>query len=505
MNESPGYNLRMSPEITPAVSRALAAAQALAEALGHQRADSHHLLLALLDEEDGKPRLLLEEQDVPFATVHERLRGQLAQGPDGIAPQDLLFAARRIALDLAGESTVSSDHLLLALVRQDSLTRHVLEELGFSVEKLEARLRVLEASPIELDEPLRLVEATEQLDIARILDANANRAREALRVVEDYCRFVLDDAFLSGETKRLRHELAGAMSQLPPRLLLEARDTQHDVGVPLRTASEEQRASLQAVATANLKRLEEALRSLEEYGKVHGADFGRAIEALRYRTYTLEKAIVLGGFARRRLADARLYLLAGASRCTASLEWTIKEAVAGGVQIVQLREKKLPDGELIKRARKVRRWTREAGALFIMNDRPDIARLVEADGGVHVGQEELSVKDARRIIGPDALIGVSTHNLEQVRHAIRDGASYIGVGPTFSSATKKIETLAGLEFVRQVAAETSLPAFAIGGISLENAEQVVAAGLRRVAVGHAICKAENPRQVAAQFREILDS
>src|SRR5439155_15936065 len=101
-----------------------------------------------------------------------------------------------------------------------------------------------------------------------------------------------------------------------------------------------------------------------------------------------------------------------------------------------------------ERARQVRRWTQQAGVLFIMNDRPDIARLVEADG-VHLGQDELPVKEACRILGPDALIGVSTHNLVQLRQAILDGASYVGVGPTFPSETKQFEAYAGLQFVRQ--------------------------------------------------------
>src|SRR5207244_2916050 len=123
--------------------------------------------------------------------------------------------------------------------------------------------------------------------------------------------------------------------------------------------------------------------------------------------------------------------------------------------------------------RYVREWTSAAGALFIMNDRPDLAVLTEADG-VHVGQEELTVRDARRIVGPNKLVGVSTHSIEQARAAVLDGADYIGVGPVFSSGTKSFGALAGLEFVRQVSAEISLPAFAIGGIDAQNVEQVIA-------------------------------
>jgi thiamine-phosphate pyrophosphorylase len=140
--------------------------------------------------------------------------------------------------------------------------------------------------------------------------------------------------------------------------------------------------------------------------------------------------------------------------------------------------------------------------LFIVNDRPDIARLAEADG-VHLGQDDLPVKEARRILGPEAIIGVSTHDLGQVRRAVLEGASYLGVGPTFPSATKEFSELAGLEFVRQALAETSLPAFAIGGINRDTIGAVAAAGARRVAVSQAVCRADEPRQAAAELRAAL--
>jgi thiamine-phosphate pyrophosphorylase len=336
------------------------------------------------------------------------------------------------------------------------------------------------------------------MDAARILDAAANRAREALRVVEDYCRFVLDDAFLTGELKTLRHDLTAAFSRLPTGLLLEARETQQDVGTQLSTPAERERHSLREVALVNAKRLQEALRSLEEVGKLFSPDMSQTVEQLRYKSYTLERAVLLGSDARERLGDARLYVLLSGAACKAALDWTIREAAAGGASMFQLREKDLNDRELLERARQVRRWTREVGALFIMNDRPDIARLTEADG-VHVGQDELPVKEVRRIIGPDALIGVSTHNLAQLRQAILDGASYVGVGPTFPSGTKEFAEFPGLDFVRAAMVETSLPAFVIGGVTSENVAAAVAAGAGRVAVSQAICQADDPRDVAAVF------
>jgi thiamine-phosphate pyrophosphorylase len=500
----------MLTNITPAVRRALHAAQRWAAASELQPI---HLLLGLLEEEEGRAAELLTRAGVDIAAARVKLgEGQAAAGP---APVDLPLQlspvlravwdrAWTLAAELAADRALATEHLLLALLAEDSTVRRSLQALGLNFAQLEAAVLSAAGPPLRLEEPLQLADPTGQIDTARILDASANRAREALRVVEDYCRFVLDDAFLTAELKRLRHQLTETLHVLPANLLLQARDTLRDVGTAVSTPQEQHRASPQAVAQANLKRLQEALRSLEEFGKVYTADLGPALEHLRYRSYTLERAIIWGTAARQRLAAARLYVLVTGSLCHAALDWTIREAAAGGAHIFQLREKSLSDRELVERARQVRRWTREAGVLFILNDRPDLARLVEADG-VHLGQDELAVKDARRIVGPDALIGVSTHNLDQVRQAVLDGASYLGVGPTFPSATKRFAEFAGLEFVRQVAAETSLPAFVIGGVTRDTLGAAVAAGARRIAVSQAICQADDPRAAAGELLALLPS
>jgi thiamine-phosphate pyrophosphorylase len=137
-----------------------------------------------------------------------------------------------------------------------------------------------------------------------------------------------------------------------------------------------------------------------------------------------------------------------------------------------------------------------------VNDRPDIAVLSQADG-VHVGQEELEVRDARRIIGPDRLVGVSTHSIEQACQAVSDGADYIGCGPTFPSGTKDFDHFPGLDFLRQVAAEISLPAFAIGGITLDNLSQVLHTGFARIAVSGAITNSADPPAHVRSFLAAL--
>jgi thiamine-phosphate pyrophosphorylase len=497
----------MIPESTPAVMRALERARHYAAGRGAARVEPLDLLHGLLEEDEGNAAVLAAKAGLDRAAYLASRGPGPAVEPAPLLPlhprtEAALAAARNLACALSGEATVSGDALLPALVQAAPEVAAYLGPLGLRPERLEADVRARQAPPLRLDEPLVLADAMEQMDAARVLDAAANRAREGLRAVEDYCRFVLDDAFLTGQLKELRHGLAEALADLAPGLLLEARETQRDVGTVLSTPAERHRASLLEVARANLKRLQEALRTLEEFGKVVSPRLGQAVEGLRYRAYTLERAILLGSASRQRLEGARLYVLLSGESCTAALDWTIAEAAAGGAHVIQLREKGLSDRELLERARQVRQWTRQAGALFILNDRPDLARLCEADG-VHLGQDDLPVKEARRVLGPDALVGVSTHNIEQVRQAVLDGASYVGVGPTFRSGTKDFVELAGPDFIRAAAAETTLPAFAIGGINLETINEAVAAGARRVAVSQAIARADDPRRAAAELLQAL--
>ena len=163
---------------------------------------------------------------------------------------------------------------------------------------------------------------------------------------------------------------------------------------------------------------------------------------------------------------------------------------------MQLREKDMTDRELLARAREVRGHCRRAGCLFIVNDRPDIAIASEADG-VHLGQDDLPISQVRRMMGHRALIGVSTHSPEQVREAVESGADYIGMGPTFPSTTKSFQEYPGSELIRRAMQMTSIPAFAIGGITSANLPQVLAAGGTRVAVSAAIVQSEEPRREAA--------
>lgn len=343
----------------------------------------------------------------------------------------------------------------------------------------------------------------ERLAALRIVDANANRATEGLRVVEEYVRFHLDDQHLCRLCKHLRHDLTAVLGGISAADRLAARDTQRDVGTEVVADSEYRRDGLSDVVRASFGRIEQSMRCLEEYSKVLSSQLAADIEPLRYRAYTLERAIATTTCSRSRLADVRLYVLIDGRTSAKEFVELAGGLAESGVDAIQLRDKTLEDHELVHRARILRGATGDRHTLFIVNDRPDVAVLADADG-VHVGQEDLSVKDARKIVGAGRLVGVSTHSLQQAREAVVDGADYIGCGPTFASSTKEFERFAGLEFLRSVGQEIGLPAFAIGGIGRHNVQEVISVGFSRIAVSGAVVNADNPAAEAAALLEELN-
>ncbi|MGL4419557.1 MAG: thiamine phosphate synthase, partial [Gemmataceae bacterium] len=415
-------------------------------------------LLGLLEDEDGRPAALLLQLGHELITLREEYK----ELPALSCPvQPLINHARKLALQLRADPLITTDLLFLAVLRHleeadtlfPGLTSHDLRPL---IERpLPQQVIVEETQTL----PSRGATAWSskpvevQLDrpgILRILDVNANRALEACRVLDDYARFHRNDGILTESLKSFRHQLAGELSQIPTHDRLAHRDTLHDAGTQLSAPGEYTRQSCDDVAQRNLHRLQESLRSLEEFTKILGYGAARNFEALRYQSYTLEKALLRTVAATERLAGVQLYWLLTGAQCATEIEYAIAEAAAGGVQIIQLREKDLPDRELLSRAKVVRKATRRAEILFIMNDRPDLARLVEADG-VHLGQDDLPVEAARQLLGSQAIIGVSTHCRADLVAAIHAGTDYVGIGPVFPSSTKKFSEYAGLEFVREVA------------------------------------------------------
>jgi thiamine-phosphate pyrophosphorylase len=198
---------------------------------------------------------------------------------------------------------------------------------------------------------------------------------------------------------------------------------------------------------------------------------------------------------RARLRDARLYFVADRGGMHRALEG----ALAGGVDLFQLRDKVATDDELLAAAATARSLCEAAGALFLLNDRPDLAAASEADG-VHVGQDDVSVDRARKLVGGDALVGLSTHSMQQAQAGCRTGADYIAVGPVHATPTKEGRPAIGIEPVKYAAAHVSVPWFAIGGLDAGNVGAVVKAGARRIVVVRALAQADDPEAAARTLR-----
>ncbi len=337
----------------------------------------------------------------------------------------------------------------------------------------------------------------------RMLDANFNRAREALRTMEDFCRFVLNDGALSGDCKSLRHELCAHIASLGTGDAVLWRDTPGDVGVTIKAGDERVRQSTQHVVTAATRRLTEALRVLEELAKLQSPAVAAHIESLRYRSYTLEQAIERQARQLHKMPQFGLHVLLTESLCRRPWRETLTAILEGGADVVQLREKHLSDGELLIRAKMVVEECRRFGRVSIINDRMDIA-LAAGASGVHLGQDDLPCQQARKLAGAEMLIGVSTENVQQAAAAARDGASYIGAGPMFTTTTKHKPRLAGPAYIKELRqAELILPAVAIGGINMENLPELLAEGVQAIAVSSAVISNDQPAMVCKQLRGML--
>jgi|ERR1700674_344409 thiamine-phosphate pyrophosphorylase len=206
-----------------------------------------------------------------------------------------------------------------------------------------------------------------------------------------------------------------------------------------------------------------------------------------------------------RLVLPRLYVILDAGMLTGPAGETAKKLMDAGVKLLQYRDKKAAARELWNESRAIAEAVRRAKCTFIVNDRADVAYLAGADG-VHVGQDDLDVEQARRVIGPDRWVGVSTHSLEQFEKAAATSADYIAVGPIFQTSSKaNPDPVVGTELLRRLRVLTEKPIVAIGGITLERAGEVLAAGADSVAVISDILKAKDPGEKAREFIQRLDA
>ena len=352
----------------------------------------------------------------------------------------------------------------------------------------------------------------------RIVDANFNRAREALRVMEEYARFALNCGSLSGRAKQLRHELSSAIATLDAGSLLASRDTLGDVGVGQKVAGQLQRGTLADGFTAAAKRLTEALRALAETIQTESTKTAATFERLRYEAYTLEKDVVLFAEPAEKFARVRLYVLI-TSNLPADVLSLASKCAAGGADCIQLRAKDIPDDRLFALAVEFVDICREMGSLSIINDRVDIAAAAGADG-VHLGQNDLPIEQVRRLQLTPLIVGKSTHSITELERAVPQRPddseapeficstvtppSYVSLGPAFATPTKPGIDIAGLDYVRQglaFLAGTGVGHVAIGGITRDNVDQVIRAGARCISVCSAVTDADDPAKACHRLKD----
>jgi len=320
--------------------------------------------------------------------------------------------------------------------------------------------------------------------INRMLDANINRAAEGLRVLEDTARFCFNENELTKQLKLIRHQVRKTSDC---SLFLESRDSNGDIGPEVSAGlGLEGKQNISGLVKANFKRVQEALRSIEEsYRVLSMPDLAKAYENIRYSLYSLEKDFrqLVQLNMRLEAFESGIYGITAEkhSRGRSNLE-VVRQMLEAGIKIIQYRDKDKSMLEKYHQCMSIRDLTSSKGAIFIVNDHIDLAINTGADG-VHLGQDDIPVSAARRILGYNRIIGVSTHSPRQAQQAVSDGADYIGVGPIYKTYTKKdVCDPVGISYLDYVVGNHNVPFVAIGGIKLNNLPEVIQHGATCVAL-----------------------
>jgi len=340
----------------------------------------------------------------------------------------------------------------------------------------------------------------------RIIDANLNRIGEGLRLLEDLARLLLNDATLTQQLKTMRHGLVTSDWSFNQQLL-QSRDSESDVGINIEAPEQDKQRELPIMVVANARRVQEALRTLEELAKIPDTTpklDSEKFKQARFSLYTIERTLLSKLLRKDKIKSIPgLYVIIDTQALKGRSHIEVaSQAIRGGAKTVQLRDKLQSKKELLPIAQQLKNLCTEHNVLFIMNDYLDLTLASDANG-LHLGQNDLPVKVARKLLPMDKILGCSTTTVDQAITAESEGADYIAAGSIYPTSSKETAKVIGLERLLQIRQAIFLPLVAIGGVTKDNTAEVLAAGADSVAVISAILQAESPeeaaRQIAARF------
>ena len=338
----------------------------------------------------------------------------------------------------------------------------------------------------------------EDLRIFQIIDANLDRAREGLRVIEDWARFGLGKRKYAERIKNFRQILGSHHLEI----YKQSRNYVEDQCKGLTHKEQINRKTPEQIISSNSGRVQEALRVIEEFSRINNNELSKIASDIRYEIYTMEVELLnLSQHKKYQeiLKENDLYVITDHKE---NLLKIIEDLLIAGVKIIQHRFKQGTDREHLEEAIQIKSLCETYNSLFIINDRVDIALASNADG-IHLGQNDLDLKTARKLIGYSKIIGISANNEIDISKAVKEGCDYIGIGPVFKTLTKKNKQPLGVEKIQTLTKDLNIPWFAIGGVTTNNISYLKKYGLKKVALVSQLMDSEDPKEKAIMILKEL--
>jgi len=331
----------------------------------------------------------------------------------------------------------------------------------------------------------------EDLRVYQIIDANLDRAREGLRVLEDWARFGLGRNSLVAKIKNYRQILG--KNHLG--IYKQSRNYTEDQCKGLTHQEQNNRKSPEQIISSNAARVQEALRVIEEFSRLQNQELSKITSKIRYEIYALEIDLLNLSNSmslKRILKDNDLYVITDPKE---NLLKIIEDLLIAGVKIIQHRFKTGTDKDHLEEANQIKNLCKRYNSLFIINDRVDIALASNADG-IHLGQDDLDLKNARKLLGYSKIIGISANNEIDISNALKEGCDYLGIGPVFKTSTKKDKKPLGIDKIKTLTKDLSIPWFVIGGVNTNNISYLKSHGFQKVALVSQLMNSEYPKEEA---------